>query len=372
MRTPSKYLLLAIAVAASLLTAPAANAADETVTATTNLQPRSGPFFRESSVASNLTVRAEVNTPVSSPKVNPMKNVKVTFPAGMSFRPNNARTPVCTDAKLSTTSNLADPEGVLNSCRNSVVGTGTATIIIAKINNNPGTVVSDPILIVFNNGRTGQGQPRLKIYGYSKYTNVGILMSGTLRGRVLDIAVPVLSNDSAVRVFELNLPGGALNRPDIGVVTRGRDANYVQARCAASPLRTNAVFELGERTYPGGTPTTPTTTVNSPETTQNCNGQAGRARLALPRVNAPGSVRSGRVARFRVTVRNNGTATARNLVVRTNRGGKRRAGSLAPGASRTVVVQTRLRGQRNRRVAVRIIARAGNIQAAATRRVRIR
>ena len=45
--------------------------------------------FEEATVASNLKVRAEVTTPPSSPKVNPMKNVKITFPKGMTFRPNN-------------------------------------------------------------------------------------------------------------------------------------------------------------------------------------------------------------------------------------------------------------------------------------------
>ena len=64
------------------------------------------------------------------------------------------------------------------------------------------------------------------------------------------MAVPVLSNDSAVKYFDLNFPGGGLDREDIGVHVRGLDPNYVQARCTSSPLKTNAVFGLGERTYP--------------------------------------------------------------------------------------------------------------------------
>ena len=42
--------------------------------------------------------------------------------------------------------------------------------------NLPTALITDPILIAFNAGYTGGGQPRIKIYGYSKTTNVGILM----------------------------------------------------------------------------------------------------------------------------------------------------------------------------------------------------
>ncbi|HMY26907.1 MAG TPA: hypothetical protein PLJ59_11320, partial [Solirubrobacterales bacterium] len=143
----------------------------------------------------------------------------------MTFKPNNSKTPACTDSKLSITSNLADPAGVVASCPKSVVGSGTAAIFLAKVN-LPETLIVDPILIVFNAGTTGSGQPKLKIYGYSKTTNVGILMTGTLKGEVLDIAIPVLSNDSAVKYFQLNIPGGQLVRDDINVNVHGLDPNY--------------------------------------------------------------------------------------------------------------------------------------------------
>ncbi|MCB0858140.1 MAG: hypothetical protein KDB57_08495 [Solirubrobacterales bacterium] len=89
MNSLKKYIALAIAVVVPFALVSSANAADETVTATSELAPRSGPFYKEATVASNLKVRAEVTTPPSSPKVNPMKNVKITFPKGMTFRPNN-------------------------------------------------------------------------------------------------------------------------------------------------------------------------------------------------------------------------------------------------------------------------------------------
>ncbi|MCB0869714.1 MAG: hypothetical protein KDB52_02675 [Solirubrobacterales bacterium] len=372
MNSLKKYIALAVAMLVPFAMVSSANAADETVNATTNLTPRNGPFYKEKAVASNLKIDVSANTPVSSPKVNPLKNVKVTFPAGMTFNPNDSKTPVCPDSKLSTTSNLADPEGVVNSCKTSVVGTGTATIIIAKINNNPNTVVSDPILVAFNGGKNSQGQPKLKIYGYSKYTNVGILMDGTLKGSVLDIAVPVLSNDSAVRFFDLEFPGPVLNRPDIGVNTQGRDPNYVMAKCASSPLKTNAVFELGERTYPGGTPTTPTTTVSSPETTQDCTGQAGKAKLGVTKLAGPSAVKNGKKGSYKITIKNNGTATAKNVVVTNNRGGKGKGGNIAPGKSKTIAVKAKISGKKGKKVAVKFTAKAGNVKVVKTKQVKVK
>jgi len=362
-------ILIALIVPLALVTS--ANAADETVNATTNLTPRSGSFYKEAQVAANLNIHAEVTTPPSSPKVNPMKNVKVTFPAGMSFKPNDSKTPVCPDSKLSAQSNLADPGAVANSCKSSVVGTGTAAIYLAKVN-HPNALITDPILIAFNAGKNSKGQPMMKIYGYSDVTHVGILMNGTLKGSVLDIAVPVLSNDSAVKYFDLNFPGGTLNRPELNVNVKGLDPNYVEAKCATGVLKTNATFELGERTYPGGVPTTPTVTVNSPETTQNCTGQNGKAKLGGMKVSGPASVKSGKKGTFKVTVKNTGTATAKNVVVSSSRGGQGKGGNIAPGASKTVTVKTKISGRKNSKVAVKFTAKSGSVKASITKKVKVK
>ena len=371
MKSLKKYFALLIAMIVPFAVVSTASAANETVTATTELTPRSGPFYKQASVASNLKFRAEVNTPADSPTVNPMKNVKVNFPAGMRFNPNNRKTPVCGDNKLNVTSNLSDPAGVVNSCAKSVVGTGEAAIFLAKVN-LPNTLITDPILVAFNGGKTNQGQPKVKIYGYSKTTNVGILMNGILKGQIFDVAIPVLSNDSAVKYFELNFPGGNLSRPDINVNTRGLDPNYVQARCASSPLKTSAVFELGERSYPSGTPTGPTTTVSSPQTTQNCTGNPGKARLAMPKLQGPNAVKNGRKGTYRVRVKNTGTATAKNVVVTNNRGGKAKAGNIGPGKAKTVRVKATIRGRKGAKVAVKFTAKSGNVKVSKTKRVRVK
>jgi hypothetical protein len=371
MKSLKKYVAFAIAIVVPLALVANANAANETVTATTNLTAKGGKFYKQAQVASELKLRAEVNTPSSSLKVNPMKNVKVTFPNGMTFKPNNSKTPVCPDSKLSVSSNLSDPSGVVSSCSKSVVGTGTAAIFLAKVN-QPTALIGDPILVVFNAGKNNSGQPKLKIYGYSKTTNVGILMDGTLKAGVLNIAVPVLSNDSAVKYFELDLPGGSLKRPDIGVNTRGLDPNYVQAKCASSPLKTNGVFELGERTYPGGSDIGPTTTVVSPETTQPCTGLAGKAKLGGVKVKGPNAVKNGRKGVFKVTVRNNGTATAKKVIVTSNRGGKAKAGNIAPGKAKTVKVKVKIRGKKGKKIAVKFTAKSGKVKARATKKVRVK
>jgi hypothetical protein len=236
----------------------------------------------------------------------------------------------------------------------------------------PETLIVDPILIVFNAGTTGSGQPKLKIYGYSKTTNVGILMTGTLKGEVLDIAIPVLSNDSAVKYFQLNIPGGQLVRDDINVNVHGLDPNYVQAKCASSPLKTNAVFELGERAYPSGTPTGPTTQVTSPQTTQNCTGKAGTAKLGFSKVNGPGAVKNGKQGSYKVTIKNPGTATVKNVVVTNNRGGKAQAGNIAPGKTRTVTVKAKIKGKKGKKVAVKFTAKAGNVKASTTKQVKVK
>lgn len=365
----TRTILAAMFLVAAVFVSSTAQAADETAQVTSSLEPAGKTFYREAPRAARLVFRADLAAPPSSPKILPMKNVRITFPAGMSFHPDNARTPVCPDSKLSQQSNLADPSGIVNGCASSVIGTGTSAIYLAKIN-QPGALISDPILVAFNAGTNTEGQARLKIYGYSKTTNVGILMTGALKGRVLNISVPVLSNDSAVKYFELSFPGPLLDRPDIGVKTQGLDPDYVRATCPSGELRTEAVFELGERTYPGGVPTTPTTTLAAPDHLQNCSGDPGQAKLAIKASQAK-PVRSGRKASFRVEVRNTGTRTAKSVTVSSQGGVKVKVGSLAPGQRRTVTVKVKVRGRSGQKVKVSFKASSGKVSAKTSKAVRI-
>ena len=84
----------------------------------------------------------------------------------MGFKPNSN---ICPDSKLNENSNLAvGPMAIKNLCPKAVVGTGTAVIYLARVVNNPATKLTDPVLVAFNAGKNNQGQPMLKIYGYSK------------------------------------------------------------------------------------------------------------------------------------------------------------------------------------------------------------
>ncbi|MCB0861472.1 MAG: hypothetical protein KDB54_12550 [Solirubrobacterales bacterium] len=353
-----KLVAIVVALVASLTVAASAQAANETVEGTTNVSARSGSLYQAKPVPANFTIRAEVTTPASSPKVNPLKNTKTTFPAGVSFNPNNKKTPPCTDAMLSVASNLSDAEGVVNSCKNSVVGTGTSAIFLAKIN-QPTALIGDPILVIFNAGKDNQGRATIKIYAYSKTTNVGILMHGTLINGVLDVAIPVLSEDSAVKYYQFDLPGPLLDRPDINVSTRGLDPNYVKATCpAGGVLKTNSQFILGERAYPSGTDTGPETTVDSPETTQNCTGLVGKPKLSV-KVKGPKAVKRGKKATFKVTITNKGTGIAKGVKVNATGGGKGKAGNINPDKSKAVKVKTKVTGRKGGKKTLTFTAKGG-------------
>jgi len=264
----TKLLAILMAVAVPFAAAASASADGETVSARTKVSPLRGKFHKKTRVASNLTVSAVVTPGASSPTVNPLKRVNLVFPAGTGLRPNRN---VCPDSKLNPQSSLSVPKAVVARCSKAVVGTGTALIYLARLKAQP---LDDPVLIVFNAGKTKKGQPKLKIYGFSKSTGVGVLMSGVLKGRKLSIAVPVLTSDSAVGNFKIQMPGPVLNRPDIGLKIKGKNPRYVQASCPHSPLVTQASFVLGQRDFATGQPIPGTQrTVASPKWVQKCVGR---------------------------------------------------------------------------------------------------
>lgn len=360
-----KFLVALLSLLVPFSAVGVAQAANETVAAESNLTPRKGSFYKEKAVASNLRLDVEITPGAGQALVDPMKNVKVTFPAGMTFAPNKA---ICPDSKLNLQSPLGSPKTIVDNCSNAVVGTGTAVILLARQVAAP---LSDPFLVAFNAGKTGQGQPKMKIYGYSKGTGVGILMEGTLRGRVLDIAVPVLSYDSAVSNFNLEFPGPVLTPEGLGFTTQGKNPNYVQAKCV-NPQVTNAVFELGTRNPSTGAPISPTVTKTAPTSSKPCNGLPGKAKLKAMKVKGPNAVKNGRKGVFRITVKNNGTATAKNVVVTSSRGGKGKGGKIAPGKTKTITVKTKIRGKKGRKVAVRFTAKSGKVKSAIVKKVRVK
>lgn len=360
-----KFLIALISLLVPFSAVSAAQAANESVSAESTLTPRSGSFYKDKTVASNLKLDVVVTPGTGEATVDPIKNVKVTFPDGMTFKPNNN---ICPDSKLNSQSPLGSPQTIVDSCQSAVVGTGTATILLFRQVSAP---LADPILVAFNAGKTSSGQPKLKIYGFSKGTGVGILMTGTLKGEVLDIAIPVLSYDSAVSNFNLNFPGEKLDRPDINISTEGHDPNYVQAKCVNGKQVTNAVFELGTRDPATGADFGPTTQKTAPTTTKNCSGQAGKAKLGVTKLAGPNAVKNGKTGTFKITLKNNGTATAKNVVVTTNVGGKGKGGNIAPGATKTVAVKVKIKGKRGKKVNVKFTAKSGNVKVAKAKKVKV-
>jgi hypothetical protein len=258
----------------ALANAGTASAAGEAISVKTAVTPLHGKIFKHRRVPARMRLSMQLHTPASSPKVIPLKRAVIRFPRDLTFKPNNRRTPVCTDKRLSESSNLsAGVAATVKQCPRSVIGTGTAKIYLAKVN-KPTALVSDPQLVMFNAGKNKKGNAKLKIYAYSKTTNVGILMRGALnRKSVINVAVPVLSNDSATANFVLAIPGSGIKAD--GRKIKGRDPKYARIRCSAGKWVTRGTFTLGERTYPSGTPIGPSTVVKAAPYAKRCHGARG-------------------------------------------------------------------------------------------------
>ena len=363
--TFSALLVLALPLAGT------AFAASETITLTTTTTPLSGKLFKEVRVPVNSSLSVEVHTPDDAPKVNPLKRSVMKFPTDLTYNPNNKVTPVCTDSQLSDQSNLAaGVAGVVGLCPDSVVGTGTAAIYLAKVH-LPETLITDPQLVIFNAGRDSNGNAKMKIYAYSKTTNVGILMSGSLTPQgIQDVFIPVLSNDSATARFTLSIPGPPLEveKPGGGtMIVKGQDPNYARAKCSTGEWVTGGTFTLGERSYPSGTDTGPEVEIEATPYETTCDGEPGRARLGGVKVSGPKVLKRGSTKVFRLSVRNSGTATARAIKVAVSGSGQgqARVANIGPGASRSIPVKVKATGGEGKpaRLVFRITGKATSARA---------
>jgi hypothetical protein len=315
-----------------------AQAADETIGLSMKSEPSVGPLYREVYRPVDASLSVTVTAPPSSTKVTPIKVANVTFPSDMDFFPNPKKTPVCPESKLNPQSNLAAGiAAIVSLCPDSVVGTGTSAVKLAKLN-LPTADVTDPQLVIFNAGREDDGRPKIVIYGYSRQVNSGLLMHGTLaRDGQLRIEIGVMPADSAVSQFTLGIPG-----EPIGSV-KGLYPEYLRAKCSTGTWRATGSFVLGERSDPSGVPTGPDTLLASNPFELPCKGRAGKAKLKIKKVSGPKKLIRGRKSSYLVTVTNPGTATARSVRIRTSGAGIgfRKVGVLAPGASRKVPLKVK-------------------------------
>ncbi len=375
--------LIGMVVATLLVSAPPAQAANESATAGFSMAPRSGPLYKEARKPVNLGINVEVTAPFpASPEILPLKKVTVDFPTDMKFNPKK-NFPVCPADQVGPppVNMSVPPAEVIARCPKAVLGNGTAQLYLAHVNYANGPNLKDPVLVVFNGGKTNSGLPKIKIYGYSKGTGAGIYMEGALQNDgKLEISVPVLTYDSAVGQFDLQIPAtqplqynGA---PVPGSV--GLDKTYVQAKCSTGKWNLGAEFVLGTRDT-AGQPTSPDSNVSAPPVTDNCTGLAGKARFARVVAKGPKKIRRAKKGVFRVKLTNNGTATAKAVKIKV--AGKwvkprvQRVGKLAPGQARTVRVRVNLtrKAKRGKRTVVKFRASAAKTGAKVGKaRVRVR
>ncbi|MGK2954103.1 MAG: CARDB domain-containing protein [Solirubrobacterales bacterium] len=330
---------MAIAATASLSMAGGAAASGEVASADLKMTPQSGQLYTDVKKPVNWRVDVEITAPYpANPSVLPMKQVTIDFPKDMSFNPKS-NTPVCADDKVGPNANLSfPPDTIIARCPTAVLGNGTSGLYLAKANGAAGPNLTDPVLIVFNGGKNSKGQPRLKIYGYSAGTGAGIYMEGALIDGKLDIKIPVLSFDSAVGDFNLNIPGSSAPEAN----RRGVDKTYVQSTCSKGKWLTNASFVLGTRDS-AGSPTSPDTFLDAPEVTTACAGVPG-SKLGTPKVSGPSKVKKGKKGTYKVTIKNTGGVNVGNVkVVASGKGvkGSVKAGNIAKGKSKTVKVKVK-------------------------------
>jgi hypothetical protein len=347
-----------------------ASAADETATNGFQMSPIKGGLFKEAPRAINWRVEVEVKAPYpASPQVLPMKRVTAEFPTEMSFNPD-PEMPVCGDEKVGPTVNLSiSPDEVISRCPESVLGNGTAELYLARVNGANGPNLKDPVLIVFNGGRTDAGLPKIKIYGYSQSVANGIYMEGVLtKEGVLDVRIPILPFDSAVGAFNLNIPGSDSPHKN----RRGQTLNYVRTTCRYGVWSGGSRFILGTRND-AGDPTSPDVEVSAPPLTIPCDGATGRPRLKVG-VKGPSVVKTRPRSVYRVTVRNTGTATARAIRIgASGRGasGKAKGASLVPGRSKTYKVKVRFRKRGKVKVRFKAVGKP-SVTGAVVKKVRVR
>ncbi|MCO5315475.1 MAG: hypothetical protein M9938_04840 [Solirubrobacterales bacterium] len=344
-----------------------ARGADETATASFSIKSQSGNLFRQALRPANFNMEVEVRAPYpESPKVLPMKRVTLGLPTDMRFVPKS-NFPVCPDNQIGPPPvNLSVPPDVaIARCPGAVIGNGTAGLYLAGANNADGPFLKDPVLVVFNGGRTKAGLPKIKVYGFSKGTSAGVYMEGVLQNNgTLAVSIPVLTSDSAVGRFNLAIPATQPivynNRSVPGSV--GRDRSYVQSRCSTGSWRMTSTFLLGNRND-AGQPVGEESTITAAPVSDSCFGAVGTPRFAAFRTSGPKKMKARGRAVFRVRVTNNGTAVMNRIRVFANGPWIRRANvnggtNLWPGASRWVRVPVRMNNRARRNRSTRITFRA--------------
>ncbi|MGK2933113.1 MAG: CARDB domain-containing protein [Solirubrobacterales bacterium] len=323
-----------------------AQGSGETSTYDFSMTPQQGSLSKTVKKPVDWRVEVSINAPFpQNPTVLPLKEIRANFPGEMTFNPD-PKMPVCPDSQVGPNADLNfEPNTIIKRCPDSVVGNGVAYLYLARANSASGPGLKDAVLVAFNGGRNSQGQPVLKIYGYSSGVQTGVYMEGTLSGRKLTVPIPVLAFDSAVGYFDLNIPGSnskVANR-------RGQTSDYVQTTCRQSPWKGDTEFTLGTRDT-AGNPSSPDSILRPAPIQVPCKGtdggggSGGKGKLKGVKIKGPGKVKKGAKGTFKVTFKNSGKSKATGLKVTASGKGAKgsvKAGSLAPGRKKTVKVKVK-------------------------------
>ena len=342
-----------LAAAGSLLMAAGAQAAP-TADATVTIDGQ-GALYKEVKRPVNVTFNANITPGPGEVTLDPLMETKYSLPKDLAFVPD-PKMPVCTQVNAGN-SNFSG-QTAKSLCPNSIVGDGVANILLAQ---QTSALITDPEITIFNGGRNSSGGGILGIHAYSASTNAGIFMTGAIRNGVLDVLIPRLTADSSTSTFTLSIPG-----------SQGQDKGYAEATCSTGTYDTSAVFTLGKRDAAGNV--SGQSVLNTTPTSQTCVGNKGRAQFKRLGVKGPKKVRNGRKAKFKVTITNRGTATARNVRVKAFGQGKgfKKARNVAAGRRTSVWVKTKVKGRKGSRAVVKFKATANGAKAVGKTRVRIK
>ena len=337
-------------VAGLLVLAGSASAANpNSVTANNTITPASGPLYKEVARPVNTVTSAVLTPGPGVTQVDGLMESKVTVTKELKFVPD----PTMPDCTLSNAN--VPPDTAKSQCPDSIVGNGESLLYLAQQVLTP---INDPVLTVFN-GVPHNGNPVLLIHGYSASTNAGIEFTSELSNGLMDVHIPRLTADSSSPTFSIRVPGEI-----------GTDPDYAQATCKTGSYESSDTFTYGDRDASGTVSNT--SELSTQPQTQACTGLDGKAKFAGLKIKAPKSAKSGRKATFQVTIKNTGTASAKNVKIAASGAGKGSlsVGTVKPETSKTVKVKAKVTGKKGRKVTVKFKA-TGTASATGKTKVKI-
>ena len=320
-----------------------------------SLTARSGSLFNNAFKAANWSVQTGASAP-NPPILELLPTRETTLrlpgPSQMTFNPGNM--PVCPDSAIGPdTNNSVEIPVITARCPNSIIGNGTATFLLNRVNNpNSSPPSLDAQVIAFNGGLVG-GQPRVKFWAYSYDTGVAIYTESVLSTTgVLSIPIPQLTSDSAVNTLNVDIPGQTITQYLPGVdktvtIPGGQKADYVQAKCTNGTFPFSSDFLLGRR-LTDGTPIGEGELYTNVGSNATCTSVPAVAKLGKVTVSGPAKAKRGKVATYSVRITNTGALNASGVRLAIAGKGVKintSVGTIAGSGSRTVKVKVKFKSK---------------------------